>query len=273
MGLAERLMRSVADELIAESSRARVLGEAELIYRFLASRGLYRGRKRVSTALACLYAAARCSYIYFEPTEFLVLARRGLVRRVWEELWELERVWKESGAEGAKRYVRRIRDSDKRLILRVLRADEDPRAPYYVHRAWARRFISIYGTIVQEFYRRSPPPILPECRARYYVRWLRQLRDGLPEGVEELAERAARALASRAAGRSARRIAFAGIIAATRLLDSPVSAQELAEVFGEELVGRSRPGLRELERLAEEALAWLREDLEPRVVSEKVGES
>jgi transcription initiation factor TFIIIB Brf1 subunit/transcription initiation factor TFIIB len=271
MGLAERLMRLVAEGLVAEPPRAAVLEEAGRIHRFLASRGLYRGRERVSTALACLYAAARYSYVQFEPAEFLVLARRVLVGMVLDELRELGRVWRESGGEGAREYVGRIRDGDKRLVLRALRADADPMAPIYVHRVWGRRFLSAYSAIVQEFYGRSPPPVLPEHKARYYARWLRQVKE-LPEALEELAGRAARALAGRAAGRSARRVAFAGIIAASRLLGSPVPAEELAEVFGADLVGRSRPGLRELERLAEEALARLREDVEPRVVPQEAGD-
>jgi hypothetical protein len=119
-------------------------------------------------------------------------------------------------------------------------------------------------------YGRSPPLVLPEAQARHYAGWLRSVREGLPEGLEELSARAAAALTERAAGMSPRRVAFAGIIAASRLLGSPVTAEELARVFGWELVGRSRPGLRVLERLAEEALALLRVGL--RSIARDAGE-
>jgi len=257
LGLGEQVMR-LAAELLHESSRAEVLEEALALHRLLIARGLYRGRERVSTALACLYAAARYRRVPYEPLEFLVLAARLMRSRARRALRAAEEAWVEAGRDGVRRLMRRLGE-EERLVLRALRADEGPRAPYYVHRRWARRFMSLYRTIALEVYGRSPPPILPEDAALYYARWLGRLRGGVPEGFEALAERAAAALSGVAGGRSARRIAFAGILAAARLLGAQVSAEDLAEAFGGELVALSRPTLREIERLSRTAQALLSE--------------
>jgi transcription initiation factor TFIIIB Brf1 subunit/transcription initiation factor TFIIB len=257
-----RLMRLAAGELVAEQWRERVLSEAERIARLLDSRGLCKGWERVSKAMACLYAAARYLGFPLEPLEFAALVRRALLRRVREELRELEEVRMRSGYGAAESYIESVVDEEKRLILRA------SRGLWMLDASLPR----MYKSIAMRVYGRSPPLVLPADQARHYAGWLRSVREGVPEGLEELSARAAAALTERAAGMSPRRVAFAGIIAASRLLGSPVTAEELARLFGWELVGRSRPGLRVLEILAEEALALLREDLEPRVVPQEAGE-
>jgi len=126
------------------------------LHRLLIARGLYRGRERVSTALACLYAAARYRRVPYEPLEFLVLAARLMRSRARRALRAAEEAWVEAGRDGVRRLMRRLGE-EERLVLRALRADEGPRAPYYVHRRWARRFMSLYRTIALEVYGRSPP--------------------------------------------------------------------------------------------------------------------
>ncbi len=239
--LAQRIM-AVASELFHESDRPAIIAEAARLYQCLIGSGRARGSSAVCTALACVYAAARYGGVPLEPAEFLILAGRRLRRSIGG--------W--SGPDGE--LARRIFGAGGRLRGYLL-----------------RRFFSLWSAIALEVYRRSPPPVMPQHLAGYYASWLAAAR-GAPEGLVELAERAAERLSHRAGGRAARRVALAGLIAASRLLGSPVTASDLAAVFGRDLVGRSRQTLDSLEEMAGEALALLREDLEPRVVPEKAGE-